>query len=217
MGTMPPRISKCHALVAKGLFLLLATCASQTASGQIRGPSAKPDHNPREIARFFIDEAKADSGYETGSLHIVYNDGTDVVMKLPPLQKSTEKEIVFNDVGFSDVKLAADKQTVAWTIDVENCCTSYPLPLRVVVFRNGHVLREFDTMQMVQDWMFLNGGARIAIVTGFPHGPQIGDYRLYDVKTGKLLSEVFGDEKTQSLKHDAPQWAKFLEGQSQSR
>ena len=78
MGTMPPRISKCHALVAKGLFLLLATCASQTASGQIRGPSAKPDHNPREIARFFIDEAKADSGYETGPLHIVYDDGTDV-------------------------------------------------------------------------------------------------------------------------------------------
>lgn len=196
---------------------MLATCACVPAMGQISPPAAKPDHKAREIARFFIDQPEPGSAYETGPLHIVYTDGADVVMRLPPLQKSTDEEVVFNEVGFSDVRLAEDKQTIGWTIDVENCCTSYPLPLRVVVFRNEHVLREFDRMQMVQDWMFLNGGARIAIVTGFPHGPQIGDYRLYEVKTGKLLSEVFGDEKTQSLKPDAPQWAKLLEGQSQSR
>lgn len=217
MGSMPPRISNSHVLLAYGLFLLLAACACAPAPGQSSRAAAKPNHKAREIARYFIDQPESGSGYETGPLHIVYDDGTDVLMKLPPLQKSTEKEVVFNDVGFSDVKLAADKQTIGWTIDVENCCTSYPLPLRVVVFRDGHVLREFDRMQMVQDWMFLNGGSRVAIVTGFPHGPHIGEYRLYETKTGKLLSEVFGDEKTQSLKPDAPQWAKLLEGQSQSR
>jgi hypothetical protein len=34
---------------------------------------------------------------------------------------------------------------------------------------------------------------------------------FYDVQTGKLISEVFGDEGTQSLSPDAPEWAKLLE------
>ena len=56
-----------------------------------------------------------------------------------------------------------------------------------------------------------SGGKRLAIVFGLTHGPEVGDYRLYDVQTGKLISEVFGDEDTQALKPNAPQWAKLLE------
>ena len=164
-----------------------------------------------EITRFFIEESKKDSKYETGPLHIVYDDGTEVVKSLPPLEASTDKETVFNDVGFSDVHLAADRQTLGWTIDVENCCTSYPIPLRVVIFRHGKVLRTFEQGQMVWSWMFFLGGKRLAAVFGPTHGPEVGDYRLYDVRSGKLLSEVFGDEGTQSLKPNAPEWAKLLE------
>lgn len=53
------------------------------------------------------------------------------------------------------------------------------------------------------------GGKQVAVVFG--HGPEVGDYRLYDVKTGKLVSEVWGDADTQSLKTDAPDWAKRLQ------
>jgi hypothetical protein len=69
---------------------------------------------------------------EPGSDHEVFSS-QKAVQTLPPLKASTDMEIVFNAVGFSGVELAQDRQTLGWTINVENCCTSYSIPLRVVV------------------------------------------------------------------------------------
>jgi hypothetical protein len=193
--------------------LLVGICVSMGAFAQPTKTQSqrKSASQTAEIARFFIEDPQKDSGYETGPLHIVYDDGTEVVKTLPPLKESTENETVFNEVGFSDVHLAADRQTLGWTMDVENCCTSYPIPVRVVIFRNRKVLHTFAQGQMVWSWMFVRGGEQVAAVFGPTHGPEVGDYRLHDIKTGKLLSEVFGDEDTQSLKSNAPQWAKLLQ------
>ena len=130
----------------------------------------------RQDHRVLIDEAERGSGYGTGPLHIIYSDGTEVVQKLPPLKKSTERENVFNTVGFSDVQLADDEKTLGWALNVENCCTSYPIPLTVVVFRTGKVLHSFEE-RMVWKWMFLQGSKQLAIVWGTTHGPEVGDYR----------------------------------------
>ncbi len=64
---------------------------------------------------------------------------------------------------------------------------------------------------MVWDWMFVKGREQVAVVFGPTHGPEVGDYRLYDVKTGKLISEIWGDEDTQALKANAPHWAERLQ------
>ena len=48
-------------------------------------------------------------------------------------------------------------------------------------------------------------------------GEAIGDYRLYDVSTGKLLAQVSGDQDTEALKPDVPEWAKSLERQLHNR
>ena len=64
---------------------------------------------------------------------------------------------------------------------------------------------------MVWSWTFLQGGDQLAAVFGPTHGPEVGVYRLYDVQTGKLISEVVGDEDTQSLRPDAPEWAQLLQ------
>jgi hypothetical protein len=39
----------------------------------------------------------------------------------------------------------------------------------------------------------------------------VGDFKLYDIRTGKVLAEVYGDAETQALKADAPSWARKLE------
>jgi hypothetical protein len=193
--------------------MLVGVCVSVGALAQSTETrrETKSTSETAEITRFFIEEPKKDSGYETGPLHIIYDDGTEVVKSLPPLTASTEKETVFNAVGFSGVQLAADRQTLGWTINVENCCTSYSIPLSLVVFRHKQVLHTFDQAQMVWSWMFVQGGERVAVVFGPTHGPQVGDYWLYDVKTGKHISEVWGDEDTQALKPNAPEWAKLLQ------
>ncbi len=192
-------------------LLLTAVCLGLAVSAQTADPD--PPAKTAKITNFFIEEAERGSGYETGPLHIIYSDGTHIIQRLPALKKSTEKESVFNEVGFSQVQLADDKKTLGWAVQVENYGTSYSVPLEVVVFRSGKVLHSFEE-RMTWNWMFLPGGKQLAIVWGGTHGPQVGDYRLYDVATGKVLSEVWGDEKTQALKNDAPSWAKRLETRS---
>ena len=192
--------------------MLVGVCISIGASAQSTGTQKKTKNTSQtEITRFFIEEPKKDSRFETGPLHIIYGDGTKFVKTLPPLKASTEKETVFNAVGFSGVQLAEDRQTLGWTINVENCCTSYSIPLSVVVFRHKQVLHTFDQGQMVWNWMFVQGGEQVAVVFGPTHGSAVGDYRLYDVTTGKLISEIWGDEDTQALKPNAPEWAKRLQ------
>jgi hypothetical protein len=193
--------------------LLPVALLSATTFGQssVTSQQTKDASQTDQITKFFIAQPPAGSGYETGPLHVIYSDRTETVQTLPPLKASTDKEIVSNAVGFSGVELAQDRKTLGWTINVENCCTSYSIPLSVVVLQHKRVLHTFDQGQMVWGWMFLEGGKQVAVVFGATHGPEVGDYRLFDVKTGKLLSEVSGDEYTQSLKTDAPEWAKRLQ------
>jgi hypothetical protein len=195
--------------------VLVGVCLSIGASAQsaTTQKKTKTTLQTAAITRFVIEEPKKDSGYETGPLHILYSDGTEVVKTLPALKASTEKEVIFNSVGFSGVQLADDRRTLGWTINDANYGTSYSIPLSVVVFRHKQVLHTFDQGQMVWSWMFVQGGERVAIVFGPTHGPEVGDYRLYDVETGKLLSEIWGDEDSQALKPDAPEWAKRLQNQ----
>jgi len=194
---------------ANALILLLAafwltpSISSQTT--QATQPSASATIN-----KYFIEKAEPGSDYDTGPLHIIYSDGTEIIQTLPPLKKSTEKETAFNAVGFSQIQLADDEKTLGWTVLVENCCTSYPIPLSVVVFRSGRILHSFAD-RMVWDWMFLPGSKQMAVVWGTTHGPEVGHYGLYDIFTGDIVSEVWGDEDKQALKDDAPDWAKRLQ------
>lgn len=89
-------------------------CGWASAQSTATQEKTKGTSQTAEITRFFFEESKKDSRYETGPLHIVYNDGTEVVKTLPALETSTDKETVFNDVGFSNVQLAADRQTLGW-------------------------------------------------------------------------------------------------------
>lgn len=109
------------------------------------------------------------------------------------------------------MQLAEDRQTLGWTETYDNCGTSYAVPVVVVLYRSGKVLQRIQTGQMVWSWMFFERGNKAAVVWGPTHGPEVGDFKLYDVRTGKVLAEVYGDAETQALKADAPSWAKKLE------
>ena len=203
---------------AKGLIpecenLPLTTAAQSTVTRQ----QTKRASASAKITKFFIDQREPGSRYETGPLHIIYSDGTEVVQTLPPLRTSTDKETVFNAVGFSGAELAQDQQTLGWTVNVENCCTSYSIPLNVVLFHDRRVLHTIDQGQMVWSWMFVQAGKQVAVVFGPTHGPEVGDYRLYDVQTGELVSEVSGDEDTQALTADTPDWARQLQDHFHNR
>lgn len=171
------------------------------------------------IVKYYVDRAPAGSEYETGSLHILYSDKTEVIQKLPPKQKSTEDKVVFNEEGITEPKLAEDKRTIAWTEQFDNCCTSYSIPLVLAVYHSGKSIVEIQQGEMVWRWMFLDGGKRIAAVWGPVHC-DTGDYQLYDTEIGHLIDEVLAGAEVDGkngnihrLRADAPAWAKQLEKQ----
>jgi hypothetical protein len=204
------------------LWLPVIACAQTKDAAQPKISITKIDGtvpaNDAYIVRYFVDEAAPGSGYETGSLHIIYSDKTEVVEKLPPKEKSAANSIVFNEDGISGPKVAADERTIAWTEQFDNCCTSYSIPLALAIYRSGKNIVHIQQGWMVWDWMFREGGKQVAAEWGPVHLSDIGDYQLYDAMTGRMIDAVMANEeiegkngKIHGLGPDAPAWARELE------
>jgi len=67
-------------------------------------------------------------------MHVVLRDGRDDKI-------SKEKD----QVGGRSIRIAEDKRTVGRTVLYENCCTSYPIPLLLVIYRDGKVQQRLNT------------------------------------------------------------------------
>lgn len=210
---------KIEALVRCFCFGLLLASLCQTADGdqsevKVTEIKGQLPANNAYIVRDFVDKPSPGSGYETGNLHIIYSDKTEITETLLPKEKSTKQTVIYNQEGITNVKVAPDKRTIGWAETFDNCCTSYSIPLVLAIYRSGTVLH-IEQGQMLWCWTFRDSGKHVAAVWGPTHGPEGGDYQLYEVRTGHLVSEVFDDPKTQALSSDAPYWAKEMERQKQ--
>jgi hypothetical protein len=130
-----------------------------------------------------------------GSVHVVDRGGNDRTI-------SKEKD----QVGSAFLKVADDKRTVGWSAEFENCCTSYPVPLVLVVYRDGKVQQRLGDGMMIYDWRFWAGGRQVAFCTGTVHGDSGGHCELHDAKTGRTLATIQGH-----LNDKSPAWAKGLQ------
>jgi hypothetical protein len=134
-----------------------------------------------------------------GTVHIVHGDGKEVK---PP----TDKE----QVGSSSALISEDKRSVGWLADYGNCCTSYPLSMKLMVYRPGKPMREFKgDGRAIFDWHFVAGGKRVAFYQDFPHGTPVQHYELRDIATGRLIDKWDAD-----LTSKLPEWAKGLGAKS---
>ena len=187
---------------------------AQTAAPNAPSPPASAPANgwstsQPNVVEFFVE--KPDE-YETGPLHLIYSDGREVVEVLPA-KKEPASDDSEDQVGYSSVQIAGDGRTVGWSETYFKCCQSYPIPLVLALYRSGSVLRRIKQGQMLWDWSFRDAGTQVATVWGLTHGPEVGDFQLYDVATRRMVAEVFGDEASQQLKSDAPNWAQDLQAE----
>jgi hypothetical protein len=125
----------------------------------------------------------------TGSdkqVHIVHDDGREEII---PKEK--------NQVDCTATKIAEDGRTAGWLIQSENCCTSYPIPLTLVIYRDGEIIRRFAPGQSIWDWRFLKGGSQVAFWIGPMHGDFTPHFELHGVVSGRMVAEWDGhvDEK----------------------
>lgn len=128
-----------------------------------------------------------------GKAHVIYADGA---AKAVPLEKQ--------QVGCDSFLVAADKRTVGWSVLVKNCCTSYPIPTAIVLYRDGRKTI-ISPPQMIYKWHFTGERNRIAVLFGPVHGGAAGA-NLYDVSSGELAASWNG-------KDPVPQWAKDWESE----
>jgi hypothetical protein len=127
----------------------------------------RPDSG--DIAKVFVDNA--------GAVHLVDRSGHD---RAAPKLK--------DQISAADAKVAPDGRTAGWLVEYENCCTSYPVPLTLVLFRNGRVRHRIRPGLMIYDWGFEAGGSQAALCEGTVHGQSEPHCLLYDSVTGKLLN-----------------------------
>jgi len=125
-----------------------------------------------------------------GQLHLVTADRRQIT---PAKER--------DQVGFDRPAISADQTTVGWLALYPNCCTSYPIPLALVIFRDGKVMHTFGERFPVWRWRFAADSKRVAFAQETVHGHRGVHFELRDVESGRLIAAHDGDPAP-----DAPQW-----------
>lgn len=154
--------------------------------GGLKMQQARSDEPPR-VQRAYVDDK--------GGVHIVEEGGKDISVP-------KEKDQVASD----ELKIAEDKRTVGWMAEYDNPATSYPIPLGVVVWKDGQVRQNLGDGLMIYDWRFWEAGKQVAFCSGTVHGDSGGHCELHEALTGKKLAELHGHLDTAS-----PAWARGLQ------
>ena len=140
---------------------------------------------------------------DQGQLHIRIMGGREI---LPERQG--------DQVGFSEPQISEDGRVVGWRADFPNCCTSYPIPLKLVIYTNGRTRTFTGSGLPIWRWAFQAGGMRVAFEQETVHGGLGIHYELRDVATGRLIAKydpkVVPDNQPLPVQN-VPQWVRELD------
>ena len=118
-------------------------------------------------------------------------------------------------VGFGKPQISPNGVAVGWLAEYRKCCTSHPIPLKLVIHSNGSVRTYTGSGLPVWRWGFQAGGAQVAFEQETEQGGLNVHYELHDVATGRLLAEydpVVGPDKRAVPKQKVPTWVAELDG-----
>jgi hypothetical protein len=121
---------------------------------------------------------------KNGSLQIVAAAGRVIVLAPEP-----EIEFMGKQVGIDHIRIAPDQLAVGWLALFPNCCTSYPIPLAMVVYSGGIERSYHGNGLPIWKWRFTAGGNRVAFRQETVHGGLGVHYELRDVRNGDLIAE----------------------------
>jgi hypothetical protein len=134
----------------------------------------------------------------------VLNIHTDSINISIPRAEPTHK-------GFSNPSVSSDGHIVGWLELHSNCCTSYPIPLSLVIFAQDKIIQRFQEGLPIWGWSFEQGNSAVAYRQRPTHGNAMVEYKLRRVRDGKLLGhfECYSDEMlspSASVAAQVPAW-----------
>ena len=128
--------------------------------------------------------SQAPERYETamvdasGQLYTRTTDGRQICLPKDPDQ-----------VGFDKAAISPDRLAVGWLALFPNCCTSYPIPLKLVVYVSGRVHTFVGTGLPVWTWRFDSTSQQVVFFQETVHGGIGGHYELRDIATERLVAQ----------------------------
>jgi hypothetical protein len=148
--------------------VIIALCTVSTAMSQLR--SAAP-----QLAETY-ESATVD---RNGHLTIVKTGGQIVLVR-----KEGEQ------TAFSAPVISPARTAVATQAMFGNCCTSYDIPLQLVVYAGGKTHRFTGVGWPIFQWGFADGGTRIAYGQEPVHFSCVTHYELRDIESERLIDAV---------------------------
>ena len=112
-----------------------------------------------------------------------------------------------DQVGVEQVAISADRRAVGWLALHPNCCTTYPIPLELVVLTSARTRTFTGDGQAIWQWAFYADSRRVSYRQGPVHGPATPHFELRDIRTGRLVSSFDGDSTEVRA---APAWVRAL-------
>ena len=114
-----------------------------------------------------------------GNLGIVTTDGRTITVRKEGEQTS-----------FAAPVLSSSKAAVGAQAMFPNCCTSYDIPLQLVVYAAGKVHTFTGRNLPIFQWAFVDGGTRIAYGQEPVHFGCETYYELRDIESERLIETV---------------------------
>ncbi|HEX4683126.1 MAG TPA: hypothetical protein VH277_10470 [Gemmatimonadaceae bacterium] len=107
---------------------------------------------------------------------------------------------------FDAPRISADRKSVGWLAVHPNCCTTYPIPIELVVLSGGkqHVFRGADLATW--HWAFSPDGKRVVLEQGPVHGTR-RSFELRDIRTGRRVNSFQADSVDEKR---LPAWTRVL-------
>src|SRR5882672_2318993 len=98
-------------------------------------------------------------------LRIMTSTGKTIVAK--PI---TRRNTFGKQVGFDRVAISPDGRVVGWVALFPNCCTSYPIPLALVLYSNGKTRTMTGIDLPIWRWCFEANSTQVAFEQETVHG-----------------------------------------------
>ena len=185
--------------------ILRSEISVKIASSQALSPKQRPTHSTDSatIEAIYLSPSRAASNsWPTSRVHIFLSDGKEIQ---PPMLKE--------QISVSSPQISKDGVAVGWLADYENCCTSYPLSLGLILYRPGKSNCVFaGDGRAIFDWRFLASGKQVVFYQDFPHGTSYAHYELHDVATCRLLDHYDNGDNDPDDSSKSPAWVNELGG-----
>lgn len=131
----------------------------------------------------------------TGHIHIITSNGREI---RPPRDSG--------QLGADRIAISPDSTAVGWLALYKNCCTTYPIPMKLVLLVAGKQRTISSGGLPIWEWKFTEDTRYVVIRQAPVHGDAPMHFELRDVKSGRVVDSYDNG----SRRKRAPPWIRIL-------